>query len=79
MLLRPGLDREGLFVAGQASQVEQHGHLVAAVQRLRRQEHAELHGQADGARGVTVKALHAAKTGVLGQQFQRAHGLAFRD
>jgi hypothetical protein len=36
MLLRPGLDGKGLFRAGQAGQVEQHRHLVVAVQGLRR-------------------------------------------
>src|SRR4029079_8986128 len=64
--LRAGLDREGLFGAGQSGKVEQHRHRAEA--DLRWLDHADFHRRA-GRRGcVRVEALHAAEAAVLGER-----------
>lgn len=72
VLLRARLDREGLLVAGEASQVPQHRH-APALRGLRRQVHAEPHGQADGLRCVLVEALGAAEARMRLQRGDALH------
>ena len=71
--LRTGLGHEGVFVAGQARQVHQHGPLCS-LQGLRRQVDRELHRQADFAGSVLIDALRTAKAGMRAQKIKGLEG-----
>src|SRR5512147_343297 len=66
--LGAGLDREGLFVAGETREIGQYRHALGL--RLRRQIDAEPHGEADFARLMTEVALPTAEAAVPRERLQ---------
>src|SRR6516162_10829622 len=68
--LRTGLDREGLFGAGEAGEIEQHRHTLP--QRLRWLIHPEAHRQADHRGLMAIEALQPLEAFVLADRFE--HG-----
>ena len=73
--LGPGLDDEGLFVAGQAGEEVQHRH--PRLGRLRRQVHRETHRRRAFARGVAIHVLGAAEALLRGNDLEgHAGGLS---
>ena len=73
--LRASLDREGLFGAGEAGEVEQNRHSL--LPSLRRLKDREPHWQADHGRLMAVEALHPIEASVLADRFEQHEAEAF--